>query len=77
MSISLYSTPSCGYYKVAKSYLREHGVKFSEYNVASDERKAAEMVRKSGQQGVPVLDINGSIVVGFNKDRIEALLHRN
>ena len=49
---------------------------FTEYNVASDQRKAEEMVRKSGQMGVPVIDVNGKIIVGFNKPEIEKALRR-
>ncbi|MFA5853044.1 MAG: glutaredoxin domain-containing protein, partial [Spirochaetales bacterium] len=47
---------------------------FTEYNVASDQRKAEEMVRKSGQMGVPVIDINGKVIIGFNKPEIERAL---
>jgi glutaredoxin 3 len=76
MSVVLYSTPSCSYCRLAKDYLRQKGVSFTEYNIASDQRKAEEMVRKSGQMGVPVLDVNGSVIVGFNKPEIERALKR-
>lgn len=76
MSVTLYSTPSCAYCRMAKDYFRQNGIAFSEYNVASDQRKAEEMVRKSGQMGVPVIDVNGSIIIGFNKPEIERALHR-
>jgi len=76
MSVTLYSTPSCAYCRMAKDYFRQNGIAFSEYNVASDQRKADEMVRKSGQMGVPVIDVNGSIIIGFNKPQIEKALHR-
>ena len=76
MSVTLYSTPSCAYCKMAKDYFRQNGIAFSEYNVASDQHKAEEMVRKSGQMGVPVIDVNGSIIIGFNKPEIERALHR-
>ena len=75
MSVKLYSTPSCGYCKMIKSYFRERGVKFTEYNVASDERKQAEMQYKSRQMGVPVIDFNGKIIVGFKKDQLDRLIH--
>ena len=74
MAISIYTTPSCGYCRVAKDYLKKNGVQFSEYNVAADPRKADEMVRKSGQMGVPVLDINGKIIIGFNQTEIDRAL---
>ena len=74
MSIKLYSTPTCHYCKVAKDYLKQKGVKFNEYNVASDRRRADEMMRKTRQMGVPVLDINGRIIVGFDKPKLDQLL---
>lgn len=74
MGIQLYTTPSCSYCRLIKSYFQERGVKFTEYDVSRDQRKAEEMVRKSGQMGVPVVDINGKIIVGFDRDRIERSL---
>jgi len=76
MSNTIYTTPSCGFCKVAKDFFRMNHVPFTEYNVASDLRKAEEMVRKSGQMGVPVIDINGKVIVGFNKPEIEKALKR-
>ncbi len=76
MSVTIYTTPTCGFCKVAKDYFRTNKVVYTEYNVASDQRKAEEMVRKSGQMGVPVIDINGKVIVGFNKPEIEKALKR-
>ncbi len=76
MSVTIYTTPSCSYCRVAKDYLRKKGVSFTEYNVAADPRRADEMVRKTGQMGVPVLDVNGRIILGFNEAAIESALHR-
>jgi glutaredoxin 3 len=76
MAVSIYTTPSCSYCTMAKNYFREQGVPFTEYNVAQDLRKADEMVKKSGQMGVPVLDIHGRIIVGFNKPEIDRALKR-
>ncbi len=76
MAVALYSTPTCAYCRKAKDYLRQQKVQFTEYNVASDQVKADEMVRKSGQMGVPVIDVNGRIIVGFNQPEIERALHR-
>lgn len=76
MAVSIYTTPTCSYCTMAKNFFRENGIKFTEYNVAQDLRRADEMVRKSGQMGVPVLDINGRIIVGFNKPQIEQALRR-
>lgn len=76
MSVTIYSTPSCAYCRLAKDYFRQQGINFTDYNVASDQRKAEEMVRKSGQMGVPVIDINGRVIIGFNKPEIERALRR-
>lgn len=76
MAISIYSTPSCSYCVLAKNYFRKNNIAFIDYNVATDMDKANEMVKKSGQMGVPVLDINGRILVGFNPKDIELALHR-
>jgi glutaredoxin-like YruB-family protein len=74
MAVKIYSTPSCGYCTLAKNWLKEKGISYEDYNVAADQRKAEEMVRKSGQMGVPVIDVNGKIIVGFNKPEIEKAL---
>lgn len=71
MSVSIYSTPTCGYCNVAKKYFKENNIKFTDYNVMINPQKAQEMVDKSGQRGVPVIDINGKIIVGFNQPEIE------
>jgi glutaredoxin 3 len=76
MAVTIYTTPSCGFCRVAKDYFRTKHVPFTEYNVASDLKKAEEMVRKSGQMGVPVIDINGKVIVGFNRPEIEKALKR-
>ena len=76
MAVTIYTTPSCGYCKVAKEFFRTSHVPFTECNVASDQRKADEMMRKSGQMGVPVIEVNGKIIVGFNKPEIEKALKR-
>lgn len=72
--VIVYSTPTCPYCNAAKRYLRERRINFYDVDVSRDARAAAEMVRKSGQQGVPVLDINGSIIIGFDRRRIDYAL---
>jgi glutaredoxin-like YruB-family protein len=74
MAVVLYSTPACGYCRKAKSYLQEKRVSFREFDVSRDQKRAEEMVRKSGQMGVPVLDINGKVIVGFNQPAIDKAL---
>jgi glutaredoxin-like YruB-family protein len=76
MAVTVYSTPTCTYCNLAKDYFRKNGVQFTDYNVAQDMAKADEMVKKSGQMGVPVIDINGKIIIGFNQPEIEKALHR-
>ena len=76
MSVTIYTTPSCGYCRVAKDYFRRNGLQFTEYDVSADPRRADEMVRKSGQMGVPVIEVNGRVIVGFNQAAIEGALRR-
>ena len=76
MAVTLYSTPTCGFCRMAKSYLQNNNIAYTEYNVASNQEKAHEMVRKSGQMGVPVLDVNGKIIVGFDRGAIDQALKR-
>lgn len=76
MSVSVYSTQSCPYCTMVKNYLREKQVPFTDYDVGRDQHKAQEMVRKSGQMGVPVVDINGRIIIGFNRPEIDRALQR-
>lgn len=68
--VVVYSTPTCPYCIIAKKFLKDNGVDYIEYNVAADKEKAREMYEKSGQLGVPVLDINGKIIIGFDKEAI-------
>lgn len=72
--IKVYSTPSCPYCKLAKDYLNEKGLAFVEINVADDAEMAKEVVKLSGQMGVPVIDIDGQIIVGWNKSALEEVL---
>jgi len=70
----IYSTPFCPYCIVAKNYFKKNEVEFEEINVEGDERAFNEMVEKSGQMNVPVIEIDGEVVVGFNKGRVDELL---
>ena len=72
--ITIYSTPSCVYCKMAKEFFTKNGVQYEELNVASDLKAREEMVSKSHQLGVPVIDIDGTIVVGFDQKKVETLL---
>ena len=72
--IKVYSTPTCPYCKMAKQFLAENNVQFEDIDVSVNQNAAQEMIQKSGQMGVPVLDIDGQIVVGFDKSKIKQLL---
>lgn len=74
MTVRVYSTPTCPYCTMAKKYLDSKNIPYENVDVSTDRNAAAEMINKSGQRGVPVLDIDGNIVVGFDKDRIDSLL---
>lgn len=76
MSVTVYSTPSCSYCTLVKEFLRKKQVPFTDYDVSRDQRRADEMIRKSGQMGVPVVDVNGRILVGYRPTEIENALKR-
>jgi len=73
-TVKVYSTPTCPYCIRAKQFLKENNITYEDIDVSSDQAAAEEMIRKSGQMGVPVLDINGEIIVGFDKERIKQAL---
>lgn len=74
-NIKIYTTPTCAYCKMAKEYFGSKGLEFEEYNVAVDISKQKEMIEKTGQFGVPVIDIDGKIVIGFDRTKINELLN--
>ncbi|MDP2656446.1 MAG: glutaredoxin family protein [bacterium] len=73
-TVTIYSTPTCGYCKLAKSFFNEYKVAYTEKDVSQDIKAQEEMIAKSNQMGVPVIDVNGEIVVGFDQDRLATLL---
>jgi glutaredoxin-like YruB-family protein len=72
--VIIYSTPSCHFCHMAKDFFNENNVAYTDYDVAVDMDKRKEMVEKSGQMGVPVISIDGDLIVGFNKPQIVSLL---
>lgn len=72
--VIIYSTPHCPYCVYAKDYFKENNVSFEDIDVSKDKEKAQEMVEKSGQMGVPVIDIDGNILVGFQPEAFDSLL---
>jgi glutaredoxin-like YruB-family protein len=75
--VILFTTPTCTYCKKTKRYLRERGVPFKDVDVSKDQRAARDMVRRSGQQGVPQILIGNQVVVGFDRPKIDKLLGLN
>ena len=73
-NVTIYTTPTCVYCKMTKEFFNEHNVQYTEKDVAGDAVAREEMVQKSGQMGVPVVDIDGELVVGFDKERLSELL---
>ena len=73
-TVKVYSTPWCMYCKMAKDYFKEKKINFTEFDVSSDEKARKEMLDKTHQSGVPVIDIGGELVIGFDKERINQLL---
>lgn len=72
--VIIFTTPTCTFCNAAKHYLRQHHIKFREVDVSRDAAAARDIMRRTGSMGVPVLDIGGKIVRGFDKPRINALL---
>ncbi|HIH12216.1 TPA: glutaredoxin family protein [Candidatus Woesearchaeota archaeon] len=72
--VKIYTTPTCPWCVKTKEFLKGKKIKFSEYNVVDDAKARDEMLKKSGQMGVPVLDIDGKIIVGFDPAGIEKAL---
>lgn len=72
--VIVFSTPTCSFCNAAKQYFRQKGIRFNDVDVSRDPVAARDMVRRSGQQGVPVIDIGGKIVVGFDRNKINQLL---
>jgi glutaredoxin-like YruB-family protein len=70
----VYSTKTCPYCVMVKQYLKSKNIDFEDIDVNQDHTRALEMIRKSGQQGVPVIDINGKIIIGFNRPEIDSAL---
>lgn len=73
--VTIYSTPFCVYCKMAKEFFKKNNVAYEEKDVAVDLPARDDMIKKSGQMGVPVIDVDGSIVIGFDQGRLKQLLH--
>lgn len=72
--VTVYSTQSCPFCHMAKDYLKEHNVEFEDVDVNANQKGLSDMVKKSGQSAVPVIDIDGKILIGFNEQAIKEAL---
>ena len=72
--VKIYTTPTCHYCKMAKEYFKSKGIEYEEYDVMTDLAKRQEMVSRTGQMGVPVIDIDGKLVIGFDRPKINEYL---
>ena len=76
-NVQIYTTPTCAYCKMAKEYFKSKNIEYDEFNVAEDEAKRQEMIEKTGSLAVPVIVANNTVIVGFNKDKINEALGIN
>jgi glutaredoxin-like YruB-family protein len=74
MNVKVYSTQSCPYCVTLKEYLKANNIAFEDIDVSFDSKLQQEMIEKSGQMGVPVAEIDGNIVIGFDREKISQLL---
>lgn len=73
--VIIYSTPTCVYCNTLKEYLNSKSIEFKEIDVSKDDKELEKMVAISGQMGVPVIDIDGNVVIGFDRQKVDELLH--
>ncbi|GMU95836.1 MAG: glutaredoxin family protein [Ignavibacterium sp.] len=73
--VIIFTTPTCSFCNAAKRYFRENNIKFTEVDVSRDQKAAQDMVRRTGQMGVPVILINNRPIVGFDRPKINAMLN--
>lgn len=74
MIVKIYTTPICPWCAKTKEFLRENKIKFKEIDVASDKKAAKEIINKSGQTSVPVIDVGGELILGFDESRLKKAL---
>jgi len=73
--VTIYTTPTCVYCKMTKAFFKENNVQYEEKDVSTDRGAADEMIKKSNQMGVPVIDVDGQILTGFDKEGLSRLLN--
>ena len=72
--VTIYTTPTCPYCKMAKEFFKERKIKYKEIDISTNDKTAKEMIEESGQMGVPVIKIDSEIVLGFDRARLQKLL---
>ena len=72
--VTIYSTPTCVYCRMAKDFFKEHSISYTEHNVAVDAGQREYMFKRTGQMGVPVIEIGNEVIIGFDEERISDLL---
>lgn len=72
--VTIYTTQTCGYCKMAKEFFQKNNIQYTEYDVGTDLQRREEMIAKSGQMGVPVITVGDDMVIGFNKPKLIELL---
>ncbi|MBU1091314.1 glutathione S-transferase N-terminal domain-containing protein [Patescibacteria group bacterium] len=72
--VKIYSTPTCSYCHIAKDWFKENNIEYEEFDVSMDEEKRSELVEKTGQMAVPVIEIGDETIIGFDKNRLSELL---
>lgn len=72
--VEIYTTPTCHFCHMAKDFFKEKKIEFSEYDVSTDADKRQEMIEKTGQMGVPVISVDGKLMVGFDQNKLSELL---
>jgi glutaredoxin-like YruB-family protein len=75
--VTLYTTPSCQYCEQAKEYMKEHDIDYKYYDVSEDTDRRKEMIEKSGQMGVPVIELGDELMVGFDEERFEDMVQKH
>lgn len=73
-NVTIFTTPSCVYCKMTKEFFKNNNINYEEKDVSTDTKARDEMIQKSGQLGVPVVDVDGKLVVGFDKAKLSELL---
>lgn len=73
--VIVYSTPNCPYCIMAKNFLKQYSIEFEEINVLENKEAATELIKKTGQNGVPVIEVGNDIIIGFNKEELKKKLN--